>query len=102
MNNRPFPETLIRLLDERGWSMRHLAQQLQEDFDGWGSIGTLSQYNTGKIRPTMKALERIAYSLKVEPEAFAEYRLVLARTQLDPEAVGLAVALKNLERFEGR
>jgi len=82
--------------------MRDLARHLQDDFDGWGSIGTLSQYNTGKIRPTMKALERMAFSLKEEPSVFAEYRLVLARTQLDPEEVGLAVALKNLERFEGR
>lgn len=99
-NTRPFTETLPRLLEEREWSLRELARRCQAEFDGWGSAGTLSYYQQGKIIPTMKALDRIAYALRVDPAVFPEYRLHLARHQLDPGKVGLAVALDNLRRFE--
>lgn len=99
MGVQPFPKMLADLLEERDWSLRDLARKCQNDFNGWGSIATLSRYQRGQLTPTATALERLAYSLRVQPDIFPEYRLYQARAKLDPEKVGLSQAIVNLERF---
>jgi transcriptional regulator with XRE-family HTH domain len=50
----------------------------------------------GHDRPSSRAMELIARACGVDPEYFAEYRLVLAMRELDPDEVGFEQALKNL------
>lgn len=102
MSDKPFPEALSDLLTKHDITLRTLASKTQTRFDGWGSITTLSHYNTGKLKPTPKAIERIADALNEPADYFAEYRLAIARAQLDPEQVPLEVALKSLARFDGQ
>lgn len=98
MFDKPFPEALQHLLEQRGISTRQLSERSHAVNDGWGSQSMISLYLTGKQPPTPKAIERLARALDVEPEVFAEYRLSLARAQLDPDQVGLKLALNNLAR----
>lgn len=99
-STKPFPAALRAQMDTRDWSVRDLAAALKKDHNGWGSSGAVGAWLTGEMRPTMDRMERIATTLRTEPEYFAEYRLAKARRQLTPEEVGLAKALKNLERIE--
>jgi transcriptional regulator with XRE-family HTH domain len=87
-------------MEARDWSVRDLVKALKKDHDGWGSTGATSAWLTGDLQPTMDRMERIATTLRIEPDYFAEYRLAKARRQLTPEEVGLAKALKHLERIE--
>jgi transcriptional regulator with XRE-family HTH domain len=54
----------------------------------------------GEVRASRKAMQSIAAALSVSPETFAEYRLLEARRQLDPEVAGLESALATLEQIE--
>lgn len=91
----PFPETLGRLLDEHEISLRELSRRTMKHSD-WGRPSSISLLLNGELRPTLEAMENIARAVSESPNVFAEYRLGAARRQLDPEAVGLARALRNL------
>lgn len=93
--NRPFAAALDDLLAERDWSNRHLAVTTRQRFD-WGSHGTINFLINGELAPSRRAMEVIAAVLEIQPRYFAEYRLLQARDQLDPERVGLDDALANL------
>lgn len=99
-STKPFPVALRAQMDARDWSVRNLVAALRKDHDGWGSTGNVSAWLTGDLQPAMDRMERIARTLRIDPEYFAEYRLAKVRRQLTPEEVGLAKALKNLERIE--
>lgn len=99
MTDEPFTDAFTRIREDRDLSLRDVAALCQKHWDGWGSIATLSQYQTGKLTPTSQAIERIAAALNLPANHFAEYRLAVARDQLDPEQVPLRVALENLGRF---
>ena len=101
MTDKPFPKALQELLDEKEWSNRELSRRCQEESPtGWGTSITINRLVNGEYKPPMSAIEIIAGVFRIKPDYFAEYRLGLARAQLDPEEVGLRVALKNLERFD--
>jgi transcriptional regulator with XRE-family HTH domain len=95
-SDKPFPETLQGLMEERDLSIRRLAKQLREE-TGWGSISTVHWLVRGDLRPTYEAMERVAKVLRIDPDTFAEFRLSAARRALDPEQVGLKRALRNLD-----
>lgn len=95
MTDRPFAAALDDLLAEREWSNRHLAVLTRQRFD-WGSHGTINFLINGELAPSRRAMEVIASVLEVSPYHFAEYRLLRARDQLDPDRVGLEAALQNL------
>ena len=97
-STRPFPETLRSLLEMQGVSQRQLMDRTREQA-GWGSYGTVTHLLRGFMRPSMVAMQHIAQALQVEPETFAEYRLGKARERLDPTAVGLDEALRNLDEM---
>jgi transcriptional regulator with XRE-family HTH domain len=62
---------------------------------------TIKVLETDRTRqPEINTIEVLAAALEVEPETFPEYRLALARRQLDEREVGLAQALSNLDLVE--
>jgi transcriptional regulator with XRE-family HTH domain len=94
-SDEPFPTALKELLRERDMSQRELIRQTRKH--GWGSAGAISFLINEELVPTMRAMEAIARALKIRPEHFAEYRLAVARRNLDPSAIGLKAALRNLD-----
>jgi transcriptional regulator with XRE-family HTH domain len=94
-SNDSFPETLARLLLEHDVSLRELSRRTMKAND-WGRPSSISLLLNGELRPTLEAMEHIARALSISPDVFAEYRLARARYSLDPEAVGLKKALRNL------
>jgi transcriptional regulator with XRE-family HTH domain len=61
----------------------------------------ISQLKLGKRPLHVDVLAGMAGALGISPETFAEYRLALARRQLDEGAVGLEEAVANLNRVNG-
>lgn len=57
---------------------------------------TLRQAATVRRQPTPRLIEECARVLRVRPEYFLEYRIHMARRELDPSAVGLERVLENL------
>lgn len=95
-SSRPFHETLTGLLEVMDIGQRELARRTA--LHGWGSHTTIGRLTQNELKPSLQAMEQIAYALGVPPETFAEYRLGKARAKLDPAQVGLKAALKNLAR----
>lgn len=94
--DQPLHESLPALLAERDWSIRELARRTRAEQD-WGSHTTLRELMAGDFALTVRALEAIASVMRIDPRYFPEYRLALARRELDPNQVGMARALGNLE-----
>lgn len=95
-SDKKFPAALDDLLNEHGWSNRHVAHLTREKF-AWGSHGTINFLMNGELDPSRNAMELIADVCGVHPSFFAEYRLLKARDQLDPNEVGFRAALANLK-----
>ncbi len=95
MTDRPFTKSLPALLEERGWSLRELVRRTQREI-GWGSHAGIGKFLSGETTLTPKLLESVAKVMRIDPRHFPEYRLMLARRELDPNAVGLAQALGTL------
>lgn len=97
----PFPDRLRRLVKEKGTSMERV---FIEAYDPTPRSGTspaqMKKVMNGTRTITPHAIEAVAKALGVPPEEFPEYRLALARNQMDPSEVGLDQALKNLDRVE--
>lgn len=93
-SKKPFHDALADLLGEQEVSQSELARRVRGR--GWGSKSAVNLLARGELEPTIKAMSAIAKALTVSPEYFAEYRLAVARQRLDPRAVGLATALRNL------
>lgn len=94
MAGKRFGDELAEILREREMSQRQLARLTAQN--GWGSPATIARLVDGTLPPTMRAMEEIARALHVRPQRFAEYRLAKARRGLDPGAVGIRRALRNL------
>ena len=90
----PFHIVLVRLLAERDLTVHGLAKKCEER--GWGSTTGLNKVSRGEFTPGLEGMEVIAQVLGVPAATFAEYRLAVARDGLDPRAVGLKRALRNL------
>lgn len=97
-SNKPFGKALKTLLRQEQVSQRELTRRCEAR--GWGSLGSTSQLVNELQKPTFWAMERIAICLQVDPEYFADYRLMKMRRLLDPDVVGIKTAVKNLSRFE--
>jgi len=96
LSNKPFGEALRALMESSGLSYRDLAR-LTRQVDGRGMTHAhINMLANGHDKPSLRAMELIAKSCGVEPAYFAEYRLMCAMRELDPEAVGLERALENL------
>lgn len=57
---------------------------------------TLRQAATGRRPPTPRLMEECARALRERPEYFLEYRIHMARRELDPTVVGLERVVQNL------
>lgn len=77
----PFGSSIRHLLDEAGLSLRALSRELDLD------VGHVSRLRAGLVpAPPDGTLERIAATLKVQPDYFLEYRVrrVAEDLQRDP------------------
>jgi transcriptional regulator with XRE-family HTH domain len=90
----PFHLTLKRLLADADLTPYALSRKCREL--GWGSSSGINETARGNFIPGADGIEVIAKALGVEPEVFAEYRLLKRRAELDFRAVGLKKALRNL------
>lgn len=98
--NKPFPEALQELLDERDWSQRMLSRKLREEFAGDGaSHSSIRLWLTGDLMPTRKGMERVAKVMRISEDYFAEVRLEKVRDSLNWREVGTARALRALGRL---
>ena len=104
-SNRPFVETARKFLELEEISGRELSRRLEAHegsiAEEGNSVTTIARYLNGEAKLNKSAMERIAAALDILPEAFAEYRLGIARDKLDPKRVGLEKALATLAALEG-
>lgn len=71
------------------------------DYDGKGLAEvTIKALENGTNNPGPETISAVAHALGVPPQEFPEYRLALARAQLDENEIGLDQALANLAQFE--
>ncbi len=96
MTDKPFPEAVAELLQEQEVSQRELARRTRQAHKKGLAVSTINYYISGDLRPSPDSMKRVATALHVQAEHFAEYRLAVARRNLDPEVVGLRAALRNL------
>ena len=96
VSNKPFGDALRELMAARGLTYRELAQRTRE-LDGRGMTHAhINMLANGHDRPSTRAMDLIAQVCDVEPSYFAEWRLVAAMRELDPDEVGFERALENL------
>lgn len=95
-SEKPFGESLRRLMSERNLTYRGLADAIGELDERGMTHAHINMLANGHDRPSVRAMELIAKACGVEPDYFAEYRLAVAMRELDPEEVGLERALENL------
>ncbi len=95
-SNEPFGDSVRKLMQERGFSYRALADATRE-VDGKGlTHAHINMLANGHDKPSMRAMELVARAGGIDPGYFAEYRLAAAMRELDPTEVGLEQALENL------
>jgi hypothetical protein len=95
---KPFPLALRELLVDNDMVTQTGKQNwaaLASELEGV-HYETLRQAATGRRPPTPRLMEECARALRVRPEYFLEYRIHMARRELDPSAVGLERVLRNL------
>lgn len=96
VSTKPFGDALRELMDARSLTYRALAEATRE-IDGRGiTHAHINMLANGHDKPSIRAMELIAWVCGVEPDYFAEYRLATAMRELDPAEVGLEQALENL------
>ena len=96
VSTKPFGDALRELMDARSLTYRALAEATRE-IDGRGiTHAHINMLANGHDKPSIRAIELIAWVCGVEPDYFAEYRLATAMRELDPAEVGLEQALENL------
>lgn len=94
-----FPTTVKQLAAERGVSVASISFEAYDRNTKGTNPDTMKSVMAGRRAPTPVLMEAIARVLGVDPDVFAEYRLAVARQQLDERVVGLDQALANLERL---
>ena len=95
-SDKRFADALHEAIMEEEISIREFARRCVKR-TGWGSHTTVNALLHARLEPSIEAMEACARTLNLKPEHFAEYRLAMARQQLDPRVVGLETALRNLE-----
>jgi transcriptional regulator with XRE-family HTH domain len=96
VSNKPFGDALRELMAKRELTYRELSQRTRA-LDGRGMTHAhINMLANGHDRPSTRAMELIAKVCGVDPSYFAEYRLVSAMRELDPDEVGFEQALENL------
>jgi transcriptional regulator with XRE-family HTH domain len=98
VSNKPISESLPELLTERGWTGRELERQMKRKGQGLSSFSIVKLIN-GELPPTFNTMERLAKTFNISPDYFAEYRLLKARDEFDPQETPWKTAMRNLERY---
>lgn len=94
-----FAQRVRRLAEERGLSMSRLLHDAWDPHIKGTSPDLARKVISGRRALTPTLIEAVAKALDVPPEEFPEYRLAMARRQLDEAEVGLDQALASLERL---
>lgn len=103
VSNSPFGRVLAELLVSTGYVRPNYSPDWMRFVSELGDIKyeTLRKAVTGE-RPVSEKIMRVcAAALRVEPTVFAEYRLLQARKELDPDEVGWNRAIEALTAWEG-
>lgn len=104
----PLPQRLARLRAEAGLSVDRLARATA-GYDGKGISGdTIKKLELTEAggkpvpprQPELETFRALAHGLGITADEFPEYRLALAREQLDERKVPLADAIALLEAIE--
>lgn len=101
-----FGEHLQKLMDERDVTYRDLEKATKRAgrVNKKGATGlsnvSINMLATGRLAPTIESMEILAAALNVDPNIFADYRLLLLRNQLDPRVAGFEAAVSTLRRIE--
>jgi transcriptional regulator with XRE-family HTH domain len=91
----PFIDEIDNQLAGRHLSRSRLATNAATDQVPHSTImATLN----GRRYPTISVMDAVAQALDIDPHTWPEYRLAIARHELDERAVGLESALSALER----
>ena len=96
----PFRDRVQRLATERGLSTTQVGYLAYSDQQNGTSPSTFQKALRGERPLTISLVEAVADTLGVSPEEFHEYRLAVARRQLDEREVGLEQAIDMLEAVE--
>jgi transcriptional regulator with XRE-family HTH domain len=103
-SDKPFPETVNRLLEEEELGLREMIRRARKVSKNPRSISTAASMIRGDAGPSAAVMEMLAELFRVDPEFFAEYRMRKARQLFEPEkregGVGFTAALRNLQALE--
>lgn len=100
MSTQPFPDRVRALAAERGLSVSRVGQRAGARELKGTSPDMFKSAMAGHRKVTPVLLEEVARVLEVPPDEFPEYRLAVARRQLDENEVGLDEAVAQLEAIE--
>jgi transcriptional regulator with XRE-family HTH domain len=91
-------DKLPELRKARGWSRERLSHSAFRIDEEGTSAAQITAIERGDRRASARTIAALAKALDVAPTEFLEYRLALARHVLDEDKVGLAQAIKTLEK----
>ena len=91
-------DRLPELRKAKGWSRERLSHSAFRIDEEGTSAAQITAIERGTRKASARTIAALAKALDVAPTEFLEYRLALARHVLDEDKVGLAQAIKNLEK----
>lgn len=91
-------DRLPELRKAKGWSRERLSHGAFRIDEEGTSAAQITAIERGTRKASARTIAALAKALDVAPTEFLEYRLALARHVLDEDKVGLAQAIKNLEK----
>lgn len=100
MSTQPFPDRVKALAADRGLSVSRVGQRAGARELKGTSPDMFKSAMAGHRKVTPVLIEEVARVLEVPPDEFPEYRLAIARRQLDENEVGLDQAIATLEVIE--
>jgi transcriptional regulator with XRE-family HTH domain len=87
--------------ERRGLSRGQLSREIADVTGLYMPEITIKDFESDKPRArTIERLEALAATFDVPPQTFVEYRLAVARRELDEREVGFDQAVKTLKRIE--
>lgn len=91
-------------VEDLAYEIKHAASKLGHGDRSGASVSSVQKHLAGTLKssPSVGLMEATASVLGIQPDAFGEYRLAMARRAIDESVVGLDVALERLKRIESR
>jgi len=97
-SDRPFAKEVMRLLDEREWSIRRLHREM-ERLDLQVALSTVHLQISGQQEPTARVVAAVSTALGLDPLYFPEARAFRMRDLLDPKRENTERMVETLRRL---